>query len=333
VLKDLKPLPVLLAHAYPDRIAQNQHQSKDHGKACFKLASGGQALIPEQHPLSRAEYLVAVALDGHASGARIFNAIEISLADLQKCFPQTAEWRELTRWHEESGRLVGEELRELGALVLERRPVSSLSPEAICAGLLEALRQRRRLRWSANDQQLLGRLRLLRRVIGEPWPNIDDDFLLLTLEEWLAPSLKGISRLEQLDKLPLGPVLLESLDWQLRQQLEQLAPSHLEVPSGSRIALDYTGPEPVLAVKLQEMFGLTQTPSLLEGRVSLVLHLLSPARRPVQVTRDLAGFWKSAYFEVRKDLRGRYPKHPWPEDPQQAPPSAKTKRRSRSGEK
>jgi ATP-dependent helicase HrpB len=329
-VQDLKALPMLLAYAYPDRIAQNQHQSNDHGKACFKLASGGQALISEQHPLSRAEYLVAVALDGHASGARIFSAVEISPASLQECFPRSAEWRELTRWNEEGGRLVGEELREHGALVLARRPLSSLSSAAIRTGLLEAVRQRRRLNWSADDLQLLGRLRLLHRVLGEPWPDFDDDSLLLTLEEWLAPSLHGLNRLEQLDQLPLGRMLLDTLDWALRQQLEQLAPSHLQVPSGSRIAVDYAGPEPVLAVKLQEMFGLTQTPMLVDGRVPILLHLLSPARRPVQVTRDLAGFWQSAYFDVRKDLRGRYPKHPWPDNPLQASPSAQTKKRGRS---
>ena len=133
--------------------------------------------------------------------------------------------------------------------------------------------------------------------------------------------------MEQLDRQPLGRYLLESLDWTLQQQLGQLAPTHIAVPSGSNIAVDYTGPEPILAVKLQELFGQTHTPTLINGRVPVLLHLLSPARRPVQVTRDLAGFWSNSYFEVRKDLRGRYPRHPWPDDPLQAEPTSRAKKR------
>jgi len=151
--------------------------------------------------------------------------------------------------------------------------------------------------------------------------------LLATLEAWLGPHLTGIRRLEQIQRLPLARLLLQSLDWSLQSQIDQLTPTHLKVPSGSSIKLDYSGEEPVLAVKLQELFGQTDTPALINGRVPLLIHLLSPARRPVQVTRDLAGFWSSGYFEVRKDLRGRYPKHPWPDDPLQTPATRFTKKR------
>jgi ATP-dependent helicase HrpB len=226
-----------------------------------------------------------------------------------------------------AGRLIGEELRGIGALVLERRPLRSLPPEAVRQGLLDAIRLRGTLMWSDEDRQLLGRLRLLHRELGEPWPPQSETQLLETLEEWLGPHLQGISRMEQADKLPLGRFLLEALDWSLQQQLAQLAPTHILVPSGNRIALDYAGDEPVLAVKLQEMFGQQNTPMVVNGRVKVVLHLLSPARRPVQVTRDLANFWATGYFEVRKDLRGRYPRHPWPEDPLVAEATARVKKR------
>ena len=320
-------LPPLLARAWPDRLAQNQRQSSDQGRARFKLVSGGQALLPETHALARADFLLAIELDGDASGARIFHAVAMSTAQVERCFPETARWRADVRWDAASGRMLAEEVRGIGALVLERRPLRDVPPEVLRQGLLEALRQRGSLPWSEEDRQLLGRLRLLQRTLGAPWPALSDEALLDSLEDWLGPHLQGLNRLEQVDRLPLGRLLLESLDWSLQQQLAQLAPTHLGVPSGNRIALDYTGPEPVLAVKLQELFGLQHTPTLVQGRVSVLLHLLSPARRPVQVTRDLANFWATGYFEVRKDLRGRYPRHPWPDDPLQAEPSARTKKR------
>ncbi|MDO8270358.1 MAG: ATP-dependent helicase HrpB [Gammaproteobacteria bacterium] len=324
---NLDALPILLAQAWPDRIAQNQRQTTDRNQIRFKLVSGGQALLQESHGLSRAEFIVAVELDGDATGARVFHAIAISRQQLESCFPQTREWRAEVRWDTAAGRLIGEEMRSLGPLVLEQRPMRSLPPEAIRTGLLNALRQRGQLQWSDEDQQLLGRLRLLQRELGSPWPDVSDSALLASLEQWLAPRLDGITRMEQLDRLPLGRYLLESLDWTLQQQLGQLAPTHIGVPSGSQIAVDYKGPEPILAVKLQELFGQTHTPTLVNGRVSVLLHLLSPARRPVQVTRDLAGFWSNSYFEVRKDLRGRYPRHPWPDDPLQAEPTSRAKKR------
>jgi len=317
----------LLARAFPDRVAQNQRQTSDQGRVRFKLVSGGQALLSETQALAKQDYLIAVELDGDVSGARIFHAVAISLTQLESGFPQASLWRQEVSWDMAAGRLIGEELRGIGALVLERRPLRSLPPEAVRQGLLDAIRLRGTLMWSDEDRQLLGRLRLLHRELGEPWPPQSETQLLETLEEWLGPHLQGISRMEQADKLPLGRFLLEALDWSLQQQLAQLAPTHILVPSGNRIALDYAGDEPVLAVKLQEMFGQQNTPMVVNGRVKVVLHLLSPARRPVQVTRDLANFWATGYFEVRKDLRGRYPRHPWPEDPLVAEATARVKKR------
>ena len=168
---------------------------------------------------------------------------------------------------------------------------------------------------------------LLRRPLGDPWPDWSQEALLADMEAWLAPYLEGVRRLDKLDRLPLATILLDRLEWPQRQALDEQAPTHLAVPSGSRVRLDYTGAEPVLAVKLQELFGLAQTPCIASGRVPVLLHLLSPAGRPLQVTRDLASFWAHGYFEVRKDMRGRYPRHPWPEDPTVADPTLRAKPR------
>jgi len=319
---DIAPLPGLLAKAFPDRIAENQGQGR------FRLATGGQAWVAENNTLARAPFIVAAELDGQASGAKVFYGIAISSETLESSFPQTLKWRTDIRWDDSAGRLVGEDVRGLGALVVERRPLGKLPRDAVAAALLSAVRQRGCLRWRADDLQLLGRLRLVHKVVGEPWPALSDQSLLDDMEAWLTPHLDAVTRLDQLDNLPLRQFIFDSLDWQLRRQLDDLAPTHLQVPSGARLALDYSGEEPVLAVKLQEMFGQTVTPTIVGGRVPLLVHLLSPARRPVQVTRDLANFWKTTYFEVRKDLKGRYPKHPWPDNPLQAVATRHTRRHS-----
>ena len=323
---DLDYLPALMATAFPDRIAQNLWLSNDRNQARFKLPGGAQAFLAAQDPLSQKDFLVAVDLEGASTGAKIFKALAISQDCIEALFDETKQWRQEIRWIEASGRLSGEETRGLGAVILERRPMAKLPAEAIRKGLLTGLRQRG-FRWSDDDQQVLGRMRLLQRHLGEPWPQVNDAALLESLERWLEPRLDGINRLEQLDRLPLAHFLVESLDWALQQSLSKLAPTHLDVPSGNRIRLDYSADEPVLAVKLQELFGQTETPSIVAGAVPVLLHLLSPARRPVQVTRDLAGFWQGSYFEVRKDLKGRYPRHPWPDDPLHAPASARAKKK------
>ncbi|MCK9468732.1 MAG: ATP-dependent helicase HrpB [Porticoccaceae bacterium] len=321
-ISSLKPLPTLLARAYPDRIAQRQAVGR------FKLVSGGQALLAETHPLARAPWLIAIELDGQTSGARIFHAAATELPTLESCFPALANWRDNTHWDAQQGRLVGEEVRSLGPLIVQRRPLTQLPSGAVQTALTEALQASSQLPWSDADRQLLGRLSLLHRTLGDPWPAVDNQHLLATLDQWLGPHLASLTRLDQVTHLPLGQYLLDSLDWALQRELDSLAPTHVTVPSGSRIRLDYSGDEPVLAVKLQELFGQSDTPRVVGGRVPILIHLLSPARRPVQVTRDLANFWATTYFEVRKDLRGRYPKHPWPDDPLQASATRHTKHRS-----
>jgi ATP-dependent helicase HrpB len=322
---DLEAAPALLARIFPERIAQHQADGR------FKLASGGQAVLPDNHTLRNQPLLIAIELDGQASAARVFHAIAITPAALAQALPATSVWQDCVYWDDQGGRLVAEQQQRLGELILDRRTAhksdSSLTPEKITQALIDAMRRSGRLPWSDEDQTLLGRLRLLHRTLGAPWPDVSDDALLSTLEIWLGPHLHGLRRLEQVQRLPLAGLFVQSLDWALQKQLDQLTPTHLKVPSGSSIKLDYRGDEPVLAVKLQELFGQTHTPAIINGRVPLLIHLLSPARRPVQVTRDLAGFWATSYFDVRKDLRGRYPKHPWPDDPLQAPATRFTKKR------
>jgi len=174
------------------------------------------------------------------------------------------------------------------------------------------------LGWSREARALQARLSFIRRAdpsSAGAWPAVDDAALLATLDEWLSPWLGGRSRREHFAKVDMGEVLAGLLDWDQRQRLDSMAPTHLAVPSGSRIPLDYSGESPAVAVRLQEVFGLTQTPRIAGGRVAVTMHLLSPAHRPVQVTQDLASFWARGYFEVKKDLKGRYPKHYWPDDP------------------
>src|SRR5690606_32271661 len=278
-ISSLQPLPLRPLTAWPDRLATRQGVVAQAGQSAasirYRLASGGQALLPEIHPLARAPLLVAVDLDGDATGARIFHAAAIDIATIEEALPQARQWRQEMHWDNQGRRLVGEEVRGVAAAVLERRSLQKLPAEAVRGALIQALRQRGELRWSDEDQQLLGRLRLLRRTLGTPWPEVSDAALLAGLEHWLAPRLEGITRLDQLERLPLARYYLESLDWALTSQLPALVPTHMEVPSGSRIAIDYSGDEPVLAVKLQEMFGLTTTPSVVDGSVPLLLHLLS----------------------------------------------------------
>lgn len=319
---DLGPLGELAALAWPERVAVRLAPGR------FKLAGGSQAWLPDAHPLAQAELLVALSLDGKPEGARIFSALSVDRSRLATWYPEIEAWRPLIRWDAEAGRLVGEEIKALDEAILARRPLAKLPAEAVEAALLSALRERGQLAFDEEGEQLRARMALLRRELPEAdWPDWSTPALLAELETWLGPHLAGLRSLETVDRLPLGRLLLDGLDWSLRQRLEQLAPTHLRVPSGSRVRLDYRGESPLLAVKLQELFGMAETPRLVEGRVPVLVQPLSPARRPLQTTHDLASFWRHGYFEVRKEMRGRYPKHPWPEDPLSAEATARTKRR------
>ena len=213
----------------------------------------------------------------------------------------------------------------------QARPDPEAVREALCEGIRRAGLSC--LPWTPEAEQWRARVSLLRRNEGpeSAWPDVSDETLMVRLGEWLGPSLDGMMRLDHLARLDLPAALRRLLSWKQQQDLERLAPTHLTVPTGSRIRLDYSaGERPVLAVRLQEMFGSIETPCVADGKVPVSIHLLSPAGRPMQVTQDLARFWATSYFEVRKDLRGRYPKHHWPENPLAATP---TRRAKRPGEK
>jgi ATP-dependent helicase HrpB len=211
----------------------------------------------------------------------------------------------------------------------QRNPDPARVAEALLAGVREEGLEAA-LPWSKNARRLRERMAFMHHHAGgsddSSWPDVSEEALLGRAEDWLLPHLYGLKSAGDLDQLNLVEMLKSRLSWDQREKLDELAPTHLDVPSGSRRPLDYSNPEaPVLAVRLQEMFGLTETPRVAGGRVPLTLHLLSPAQRPVQVTQDLAHFWEKTYFEVRKDMRGRYPKHYWPEDPLAATPTNKVR--------
>lgn len=322
---DLTPLPRLLAAAFPDRIAQQQGEA---GR--FKLVNGIQSRLPEQHPLAHTPWLVVVDVDGRADQSRIYQAVAIDIETLETDFLDTQHWHPRLYWSDSAERLIGEQVRSLGPLIIQQKPLNEWPEEAASQALMEALKQKGTLPWSAQDQQLLGRLKLLHHTLGTPWPEVSTATLMASLDDWLGPRLTGITRLSEISRLPLSQYVLESLPWPQQRELDTLAPTHITVPSGDRIRLDYQHTPPVLAVKLQAVFGLTDTPRIVQGRVPVMLHLLSPAQRPVQVTQDLANFWQHGYFEVKKDLKGRYPKHPWPDDPLMAMPTLKTQKAAKT---
>ncbi|MBI2255983.1 MAG: ATP-dependent helicase HrpB [Proteobacteria bacterium] len=318
----------IVALAYPDRLAQQRG-----AKGQYRLASGRGAELALEDPLLREPYLAVATLDAGQKSARIYLAAPISLGEIEADFADLITAGESVTWNAREGIVEAKYQRRLLALVLEEKPLQKPDPERVRAAMLEGICQMGlgALPWSGTTRTLRARVAFLRRALPEKdWPDWSDDALLASLSDWLGSHLGGISRRAHLDRLDLHAALTDSLDWQQRQALEQLAPTHLDVPSGSRVPLDYdSGEQPVLAVRLQEMFGATETPRIAGGRAPVLLHLLSPARRPVQVTQDLASFWKNAYKAVKADLKGQYPKHYWPDDPLIADPTARAKPRPR----
>jgi ATP-dependent helicase HrpB len=321
----------IVAWAYPERLARRRPgQAAGEKEIRYQCADGGEASLRAQDPLAGSEWL-AIAHWEPGTPRRIRLAAAITQAEVEHDHAAHIRWQDECRWDAQGGAVLAEAQRRLGALVLERRDRRAAGDAAQRAAMLEGLRQMglAALPWDEAARQWQARVLSLRAWRpDEDWPDVSDARLLATLEDWLAPQLDGISRREHLARLDLTAILNGLLDYRRQQALARLAPTHLAVPSGSRIALHYEPPgAPVLAVKLQELFGLLQTPAVNEGRTPVSLHLLSPARRPIQVTQDLAGFWQRTYPEVRKELKGRYPKHPWPEDPRTATPTARARPR------
>ncbi len=319
----------LASLAYPDRIGQNRGD----GRFLLRMGRGAQITAGRSggHLLAAAPYIVAAELDDQGRDSRILLAAELDEDLLRQLHaPHILESAEV-EYEEEREAIRAQRVERLGAIVLSAVNDPSPSMEAIQRALIEALRKHGRglgwLNWTKSATQLRERMALMHVLQPDKYPAMDDAALLSRAEEWLLPFMGELRRLSDLRRLSVTELLLGQLDWQQRQEMEQAAPTHIGVPSGSRIPVDYSDPEhPFIAVRLQEMFGCTTTP-LLGGRIPLTIQLLSPASRPVQVTRDLASFWANTYFEVKKDLKGRYPKHYWPDDPLEAQATNRAKPR------
>lgn len=322
----------LLAFAYPDRVAL---QRRD-GGGNYRLANGRAAQFGESDALMKEPWLVIADL-GSRQGQReerVYLAAALDPSLFDTVLSEQVSQRDELEWDEREGALKAERQRRVGELVLSRTALPGLDEEARAKALTGLVRRKgiELLPWTPEIRQWQARVALLRRLDLEQngeseWPDLADAVLLASLEEWLAPYLGKVNRLSHFANLDLQSILVGLLPWPLPKRLDELAPRSLEVPSGSRIGLDYSEHPPVLAVRLQELFGLAETPRIAGGRQGVLLHLLSPARRPVQVTQDLASFWASTYIDVKKDLKGRYPKHWWPDDPMQAEPTARAKPR------
>jgi ATP-dependent helicase HrpB len=315
---------VLLAFAYPDRIARRRPGADNR----FIMSNGRGALFAEAEPLAAEDMIVAAHLDGSRE-ARIFLAARVQAEQLQNTHAALLTAVTHVAWDDREQCVQARRQLRIGAVVLDDRPWQEADPQAVAQALLEGIRRQGPavLPWNAASRELQARLGFMRRLEPQSWPDVSDSALLATLESWLLPWITGLSRLAHLKRLDLHAILQAQLDWPSQQRLNEQAPTHLLVPSGSRLRLDYSHATPVLAVRLQEMFGLTETPCIAAGRVPLLLHLLSPARRPVQITQDLAAFWQGSYHDVRKELKGRYPKHHWPENPLAVQASARTLRK------
>jgi ATP-dependent helicase HrpB len=314
---------LLLSLAYPDRVARTRSASGTR----YQLANGRGALLPEGDALSASDWIVAAHLDGANADGRIFLAAPLDVRDVAA----RAAWHDVLAWDTRAGALAARRERSIGAIVLEHKPLPHIPPEQRARVLCEALRDEGLdvLDWTDEGRQWQARVLSLRIWNGDDWPDLSDSALRETLAQWLPPWLDGVSRREHFKRLDVQQMLAQQLPPRQQQALAALAPTHLEVPSGSRIRLTYApdGAAPVLAVKLQEMFGLADTPTVNNGRQRVLCHLLSPAQRPLQVTQDLRSFWANTYPQIRKELRARYIKHPWPEDPWTAEPTRRTNRR------
>jgi ATP-dependent helicase HrpB len=310
---------LLLAFAYPDRIGR----AREGGGGRYALSGGRGAVFADATALARSEFIVVAELDAGEREARIRLAAPLDPELLERHFGAAITEISSVAWDPREETVAARKVRRLGQLVLRDEPLRQPPPGTALAAMLEGIRSLGLacLPWTRDLEQWRARVALVRAHDPQgpaAWPDVSDAGLLASLEDWLAPWLERVTRRVHLAKIDLRGALHGMLDWNARRRLDQLAPTHLAVPSGSRIALDYSSGSPALAVRLQEVFGLMDSPRVVDGRVPVTLELLSPARRPVQVTRDLASFWARGYHEVRKELKGRYPKHYWPDDPHEA---------------
>ncbi len=315
-------LGVLLAFAYPDRVAQLRHTNE----STYLLSNGKGAHLHSEDTLFNSAYLVISDLDAKSTNATIYKALSLSLGQIEEHLETST--RERVTWNEEQERVEVRKVEMLGKLTLKEMQLKSTDNPEVTEVLLDEIEAMglEVLQWSKEATKLRERVNFLHHY-DKSFPDFSDDYLRENLEEWLAPYLTDISTLKAVQTIDLHNILLGLLSYEQTQKLDTLAPAKLKVASSSNIAIDYTNPtQPILAVRLQEMFGTTETPSIMGGKVRLMLHLLSPASRPMQMTKDLESFWANTYDEVKKELRGKYKKHYWPDDPLEAQATSKTKK-------
>ncbi|MBH3134792.1 ATP-dependent helicase HrpB [Serratia marcescens] len=324
---DVDLAPRLLAQAFTDRIAQRRGQD---GR--YLLANGLGAAMNQDEALSRAPWLIVPSLlQGHNSpDARILLALPVDIDALAAQLPAIVTQRTAVEWDDDKGTLRAWKRQQIGRLTLRAQPLAKPADEELQQALLDWVRAQGLavLNWEGAAEQLRVRLQCAQAWLPEAeWPAVDEEPLLAALEQWLLPSLNGVRDLRGLKQVNIAEALSRLLDWQQKQRLDNALPTHYTVPTGSRLPIRYeAGKPPALAVRLQEVFGEQRSPMLAEGRIPVVLELLSPAHRPLQITGDLAAFWQGAYREVQKEMKGRYPKHVWPDDPATAVPTRRTKK-------
>jgi hypothetical protein len=314
----------LLLHAWPDRVAKARGE-----RGRFVLANGSGGQLDAADPLAGEPFLVVADLQGKAQGARIASAAAVSELDIRAALADRIEAVTTSSFDPQRRAVRVRETVRLGAITLSERMLPPPSGPAADRAIIEAIRAHglALLPWSKEAEALRHRLHFLHRGLGEPWPDMDDAALLSSLDDWLLPFLSGEAQLSRIDAQTLHNGLLSLVPHDLQRRIGALAPTHFDAPSGSHVPLRYDGDQPVLAIRVQELFGLDRHPSIANGTVPLTLELLSPAHRPIQTTRDLPGFWRGSWADVRSDMRGRYPKHVWPDDPLTAAPTARAKPR------
>jgi ATP-dependent helicase HrpB len=326
---------VVLAFAYPDRIGRRRPGAEGR----FTLANGRGAYFAEPQGLAKQELIVAVDLDDRERDARILLAAPLTRSEIEEHLSERLRRAESVEWSSREQAVVARRTLQLDSIVLEEKPLPQIPVEAARAAMLVGIRELgiEALHWTREARDLQARIEFVRKLHGpdssrvtaaNSWPAVSDADLAATVETWLAPWLDDVTRKEHIARISLIDVLRSLLTWDQQRELDAIAPTHLQVPTGSQIRIDYLDQSaPAISVRLQEVFGLDATPRIGNGRIPVTFKLLSPAQRPVQVTRDLAGFWRGSYADVRKDMRGRYPKHYWPENPLEAQPTRGVRRR------
>jgi len=323
----------LLSLAYPERIGKARG-APGQSSGRFLLANGRGANLDATHPLARSPFLVTAELSGTAASTRILLAAAAEEADIVAAAGGRIRDSDEIEFDKGAAALRSRRVRRLGAIVIAAAPRAAVANEEAARLLAKGLASLgvSRLPWSKAQLQLRDRVGFLRGVGGDAegnqWPDLTDAALARTPGEWLAPFLAGKTRLAEVGADDLGAALDALLSWHLKRRLDREAPTHFEAPTGNRHAIDYQGAgAPALHIRVQELFGLRLHPSIANGRLPLTLDLLSPAHRPLQITRDLPGFWKGSWAAVKVEMKGRYPRHPWPDDPASAPPTARAKPR------